>query len=343
MSRGARVTVAGAGALGLSSALALADAGCDVTVWDPAPETNASAVAGGMIAPAFEAALDAQAAPAFDLLMAARNLWPALEARSDVILDRSGAVGVGPPAWLGALQAGFVRLGLRMTELPRPTLEDLAPGLSPAFADGLMTREDWRLEPGQAMAALRAAATAAGVAFRTRRAADAGEGDWLVVATGADPGLANVAPELARLTPIKGHILRLAGAAHGRCTVRAPDIYAVPGDGGLALGATMEVGVSDPNPDPAQAERLLSAGVGLFPALGGARPQVFAGVRAATPDGLPMVGPSEAERVILAVGARRNGWLLAPLVAQVVAACVTERDPGPYAARLHPARFGGGA
>lgn len=343
MIRGVRVTVAGAGALGLSSALALADAGCEVTVWDPAPETNASAVAGGMIAPAFEAALDAEAAPAFDLLMAARDLWPALEARSGVVLDRSGALGVGPPDWLDALQAGFVRLGLRMTELPRLTLENLAPGLSPAFADGLMTREDWRLEPGQAMAALRGAATAAGVTFRARRAADAGEGDWLVVATGADPGLANIAPELARLTPIKGHILRLAGAAHGRCTVRAPDVYAVPGDGGLALGATMEVGVSDPNPDPAQAERLLSAGVGLFPALGGARPQVFAGVRAATPDGLPMVGPSEAERVILATGARRNGWLLAPLVAQVVAACVTGRDPGPYAARLHPARFGGGA
>ena len=31
-----------------------------------------------------------------------------------------------------------------------------------------------------------------------------------------------------------------------------------------------------------------------------------------------------------------------PLVAQVVAACVTGRDPGPLAARLDPRRFGGG-
>ena len=66
---------------------------------------------------------------------------------------------------------------------------------------------------------------------------------------------------------------------------------------------------------------------------------ISTGVRAATSDGLPMVGASAAPGVVLAVGARRNGWLLAPLVAQLVAACVTGRDPGPYAAALDPARF----
>jgi glycine oxidase len=53
-----------------------------------------------------------------------------------------------------------------------------------------------------------------------------------------------------------------------------------------------------------------------------------------------MVGWSEAEPgVILAAGARRNGWLLAPLVAKIVTACVTGRAPGPYADRMDPARF----
>jgi len=41
------------------------------------------------------------------------------------------------------------------------------------------------------------------------------------------------------------------------------------------------------------------------------------------------------------VGSRRNGWLLAPLVATVVAACVTGRDAGAYGAALAPARFRG--
>jgi glycine oxidase len=69
---------------------------------------------------------------------------------------------------------------------------------------------------------------------------------------------------------------------------------------------------------------------------------VLAGVRAATPDGLALVGRSAAPRVILATGARRNGWLLAPLIASAVAACVLGRDPGALAARLDPARFSKG-
>jgi glycine oxidase len=43
--------------------------------------------------------------------------------------------------------------------------------------------------------------------------------------------------------------------------------------------------------------------------------------------------------VFLAVGARRNGWLLAPLVADIVTAAVTGKDGGPWASRLDPSRF----
>ncbi|WP_411288459.1 FAD-dependent oxidoreductase, partial [Phenylobacterium sp.] len=77
----------------------------------------------------------------------------------------------------------------------------------------------------------------------------------------------------------------------------------------------------------------------LFPALADAAFTTAAGVRGATPDGLPMVGWSTAPGVLLAVGARRNGWLLAPLVARIVAAQVTGADAGAYAARLEPGRF----
>jgi glycine oxidase len=108
---------------------------------------------------------------------------------------------------------------------------------------------------------------------------------------------------------------------------------------GLAVGATMEAGVSDPAPDPSRARPLQAAGARLFPRLADLTPEVLAGVRAATPDGLPLVGRSAAPRVILATGARRNGWLLAPLVGAAVAARVLGRDPGAFAARLDPARF----
>src|SRR5581483_5419737 len=136
MSSGPKVTVAGAGALGLSAALALADAGRAVTVCDPG-EPQASAVAAGMLAPAFEAVLERETAVHADLLFAARNLWPALEARAGVALDRSGALAVGDDAWLDEVSAGLVRLGLRGAEVGRATLDALSPRLSPALERGV--------------------------------------------------------------------------------------------------------------------------------------------------------------------------------------------------------------
>lgn len=335
-----QVTIAGAGALGLSCALALADVGCAVTVCDPTqPGDNASGVAAGMLAPVFEAILDAEATPHFELLLAARDLWPALADRADVQLDRRGALGAGQEPWLGKVAAGMQRLGLAAPHLPPSAAQALAPGLS-AGLGGILSPEDWRLDAPLALAALRAAAGAAGVSFRRETVQAPARDGVLVVATGAgDRGLA---PELAHLHPIKGHILRIAGAADG-LTVRGDGIYAVPGDGGLAVGATMEVGVSDPTVDPARGAPLLAAGAQLFPTLADAAFRLQAGVRAATADGLPLVGRSRRPGVLLAVGARRNGWLLAPLVAREIVACVTEGEAGPYAARLDPRRFEGAA
>ena len=53
------------------------------------------------------------------------------------------------------------------------------------------------------------------------------------------------------------------------------------------------------------------------------------------------MGPSVTPRVLLAAGARRNGWLLAPLAARLVTAYAIGADPGPYAERLWPGRFDG--
>jgi glycine oxidase len=57
---------------------------------------------------------------------------------------------------------------------------------------------------------------------------------------------------------------------------------------------------------------------------------------------LPLVGFSQSPGVLVAAGARRNGWLLAPLVGRMVAALACEADPGPYAGRLAPGRFAAG-
>ena len=46
--------------------------------------------------------------------------------------------------------------------------------------------------------------------------------------------------------------------------------------------------------------------------------------------------------MILAVGARRNGWLLAPMIAQVVLDAIEGRPKSPIAELFDPIRFSRG-
>lgn len=317
---GARVTVAGAGALGLCIALELARGGADVTVRDTAASgDNASGVAAGMLAPVFETALDAASADHFDLLLAARDLWPALADSLDIALDRTGAAYYGEH--IGAVARRLKALGVQ----------------AGVYGDRVYTREDWRLTPRSALAALRSAAGAAGARFEPLAAKAPGDGALLVLATGAERR--GLAPELALLEPIKGHILRLSGGPDIGPVIRGDGVYICPDPDGAVVGATMERGANDRAVDPDRVTALRHAAETLLPELADLDARAETGVRAATPDGLPMVGRSTAPNVLLAVGARRNGWLLAPLVAQVVAAYVAGDDPGPFAARLDPRRF----
>jgi len=222
------------------------------------------------------------------------------------------------------------------TILPRGALAAMAPGLGEGFQEGVLTREDWRIAPIEVLAALRRAAQAAGVAFHARAATGFEGAERLVVATGAGRGLA---AELKLLTPIKGQLVRVQAPVSPSLVLRTEGAYAVAAPDGLVLGATMEEGRDDRAIEPRAITPLLEVGRRLFPEIGDAPFVGQAGVRAATPDGLPLVGRSGRPGVLLAVGARRNGWLLAPLVAAIIAACVTEGEAGPYAARLDPLRF----
>lgn len=333
---GAQVAIAGAGVFGLATALALARAGLRVTVFDPATlGANASGVAAGMLAPASEALFDDGAAAHLALFRRARDLWPDFIAGLDIEIFRHGVCIDGEADWLAAVAARRRSLGL--------------PGDS-AAEGGLWLDEDWRLDSRAALSALNAAAQALGVVFQAAGITDFTDGiltlstgttmraEALVVATGASERDGQLAPETVVLSPIKGQILRLAGGLDAGPVLRGAGVYVCP-DARPAVGATMEMGRDDLTPDPARTAPLLAAAARLRPDLAAASATIEVGVRAATPDGLPLVGWSARSGVMLAVGARRNGWLLAPLVAGVVAAYLTDKDPGPDAARLDARRF----
>ena len=125
--------------------------------------------------------------------------------------------------------------------------------------------------------------------------------------------------------PVKGHMLALrAPAGTLRHVIRTEDVYLVPRhDGRIIVGSTMEEAGFDKTVHAAPVARLQEAAQRLCPALASAeRIEAWTGLRPATPDGLPVIGPLP-ERVGIAnywtaLGHFRNGILLAPITAEVL-------------------------
>lgn len=353
--KGLRVVVAGAGAIGSVLALQLARKGARVMLADPAATgDNASGVAAGMLAPAFEALLDPASSALYPLLRAARDAWPAiLEVMpSAPRLDRSGAMlQLAAEESCEAMLAKLLALGAAGRIMDAAEASSRVPGLA-GKGEYLFTAEDWRLEAGPVLLALQEALRKAGGRRLTSAAvgferglvhfkdAEPKAADVVILATGPKAGEWSETLCDAHLSPIKGQIVRFPGSGPSMApVVRGLGAYVAPGAMGMMVGATMEPGRSDLTIDQEAVARLRSAASDLFPALASAPFIASAGVRAGTPDGAPLVGASRQPGVMLARGARRNGWLLAPLIAEVIVDALLNRAPGPAAVAFDPDRF----
>ncbi|WP_427788638.1 NAD(P)/FAD-dependent oxidoreductase [Brevundimonas diminuta] len=325
--------VIGAGALGLCAAAELRRRGRRVAVVDPGG-VNASAVAAGMIAPAMECAIDDLSPEAAQVLRRARDLWPAFAEATGVRLYGDLA------EWRGG---NVAELAARMAALGFQHQYDAA-------SARLTTPEDAKVDPPQALAALAQGLTVIearaqsvsrdGQGWRVETTAGAVRAEHLILATGADPALEGLPPEacaaVARITPIRGQI----GLVKERLVdhvVRGPGAYVAPMGEGSVIGATMEPGERSTTPDAARCEAMLAAAWKVMDQA--PRPLTIdwrAGVRGTTPDGLPMAG-QVAPGFHVALGPRRNGWLLGPLIGAVVADAIEGRPVAEPT--LHPSRF----
>jgi glycine oxidase len=183
-----------------------------------------------------------------------------------------------------------------------------------------------------------ASVTGGGVEIRTERGLVL-HADCLVHAAGAwSEGV----------RPRKGQMLRVAmppGVAIEEVHRRA-DVYLVPRTKGpqagtALIGATVEDVGFDLSTRDADLEELRRLAAELVPVFGDAArtPMVeaWAGVRPGTPDGLPLIGALRgSRREFVATGHFRNGILLAPATAVVVADLIEGRpervDLGPFQA-----------
>ncbi|MEH1966943.1 glycine oxidase ThiO [Nostoc sp.] len=118
------------------------------------------------------------------------------------------------------------------------------------------------------------------------------------------------------------------------------DIYIVPRRDRLIIGATSEDVGFIPDNTPEGIQTLLQAAIRLYPQLKHYPIQEFWwGFRPATPDELPILGTSYCQNLTLATGHYRNGILLAPVTAALIADLILEQKSDPLLADFHYSRF----
>jgi glycine oxidase len=126
-----------------------------------------------------------------------------------------------------------------------------------------------------------------------------------------------------------------------RHVVRGHNVYLVPRSGGrIVVGSTMEEAGFDKTPRAAPLTRLLSAAQRVCPALEqSAVAEFWAGLRPASSDGLPLLGPTGLEGYWVALGHFRNGILLAPITAEILSSWLLTGRPSMPVDSLLPTRF----
>jgi thiazole synthase len=118
------------------------------------------------------------------------------------------------------------------------------------------------------------------------------------------------------------------------------NIYIVPRRDRLIIGATTEDVGFTPNNTPDGIQKLLQAAMRLYPQLKHYPIQEFWwGFRPATPDELPILGTSHCQNLTLATGHYRNGILLTPVTAILIADLILEQKSDPLLADFHYSRF----
>ena len=312
-----RITVRGAGIVGLACADELIRRGHEVTVVDPAPGSGASHAAAGMLSPSAEVWWDETAM--LDLGLRALDLWPGFADRLDVVIQTTGTVLAARDH--GDLQQVERQLALladrgRPVDLLGPReVTTLEPAVTHRVAGGALLHDDHAVDPRAVVAALLARVP---VVASAEESADA-----TVLATGARLP----APYAHLVRGVRGEIIRArlikgAPARTVRGWVRGESVYVVPRPTGeMVIGATSEEHAGPPVVTVGGVGRLLEAARELVPALDRAEfVEAIARDRPASPDHLPLIGPADDDAsVVLAAGLYRHGILLAPLAAQVVA------------------------
>jgi glycine oxidase len=349
------VLIVGGGIIGLSLSIALRKRGATVLIVERGePGREASHAAGGMLV---DCRLETH--PALQALAtASARMYPEfayeLEVESGMKVDLrdQGAI-VFPRAeheqeWEKALSECAV---------PGPELARLEPALAAPNRPAFFLQER-SVDPRALTAAALKAAKNRGVDFSSGdavRSVDLADGRVMGVTTvkttfragkvmncsGAWSG--QIGPYPFPTRPVKGQMLCLAAPSHEllKHVVRSTEVYLIPrSDGRILAGATVEEAGFDKRTDAATMQRFHRAAIALIPELRNAKIlEDWAGLRPGTPDALPILGATATPGYFVATGHFRDGILLAPITAQVMADVITGVGPAHDLTPFSPVRF----
>ncbi len=362
-----RVAIVGAGVVGLYCAAVLAQRGARVSLFETSDEDfdshgpAASRAAAGMLAPVSEAIRPAPGQhPDLDALcFASFDLWRARHAAalwSDGVRFEGAVLFAREDEDADALCARVRAMDRNARTIGRSELLKYL-GAAPSRAEAVFIDDEAIANPARVLSGLIMQARRSGaechfghqVKSVSAGLVESHEGaraacDVVVLAPGvwADADLEAAAPALRLIRPAKGHIAPVAFDGALRATVRGLDFYmAARAPGEIVVGGDMGFDDYDRRADAGAVAALIAAAERVFPGAVRAHPEAppWAGVRAMSPDRAPMIGPSGAEGVLVACGHSRNGWLLAPITAEIVCAHVFGETMDSVWSRFLPSRL----
>jgi len=345
------VIIVGGGIIGLSLSIALRKLGSTVLVVERGePGREASHAAAGMLS---DCTLETPAA-LHPLAQASARMYPEFVHE---LLDESGiSCDLRDQGTLLFLPAEHVVRGIDAEEVSTARLSELEPALGDHSYVAFYLKERSVDPRALTAAALKAAKhrevdISSGTAVTNLLLSDgrvagvttdkSSYGAPIVVnCAGAWAG--QISPHQFPTRPVKGQMLCVVGGPVLTHVLRAPDVYLVPrSDGRVLIGATVEEAGYDKRTDADTIQRMRRAAIALVPGLERARIlEAWAGLRPGTPDALPILGTTSTPGYFVATGHFRDGILLTPVTADVMAKLVTGADPELDLTPFSPARFG---
>jgi glycine oxidase len=357
------VIIVGGGVIGCSIAWRLAQAGLKVTVFERGRVgCEASRAAAGMLSPQGESQT---AGPFFDLCLRSRAMYRSF---AKELQDASGIdVEYKDEGTLFVVLQGEddqaktrwatwqLEAGLPLEHVSADDIRKIEPAVTESATRAIFLPREHQVENRRLMDALEIAMKRAGVeliegAEVTALATEHGKvtgvvsagkrlnAGVVVVAGGAwssrllEPIGLNV-----KVIPARGQMIAVRG---GTCPIKrvlhSSNVYVVPRrDGRLLIGATVEYAGFLKAVTVGAIKHLLSAAVELAPSLKEFEiVETWSGLRPDTLDHLPIIGPSRVNNLLLATGHFRNGILLAPvtagLIADVIVTGRVSEELGPF-------------